>query len=232
MASTVQKLATRVALICLREIETAVDVVQETLLGCKVERREPARLSVPLTLFLLGTGLRTKDKGCRQRRLAVTGLVLLLYVFGWNKREGANRFVSYAQAGAADMGWASMLRFALPRMRKFLIEQQDAIDPPPSPKATTKANEDERKEVEESDSDAFEEELLNVKSIRIVKSTDSIPELNIAPGAWPVRPRLIRRTTSVASTLDLSNLAAMRQAWPLACDQLTPLDRLTSGILE
>lgn len=63
MASTVRHLATRVALVCLCEIETAVDVVQETLLGCKVERREPARLSILLTLFLLGTGLRTRDKG-------------------------------------------------------------------------------------------------------------------------------------------------------------------------
>ncbi|PPJ52140.1 hypothetical protein CBER1_10236 [Cercospora berteroae] len=131
------------------------------------------------------------------------------------------------------MGWASLLRFALPRMRKFLIERQDVIDSPPSPKATTKATEDERKTVEESDDDAHEEELpKGGLSIRIIKSTDSIPELNIAPGAWPVRPRLIRRTTSVASTLDLSSLAAMRQAWPLACDQLTPLDRVTTGILE
>lgn len=63
MASTVHQLATRVVLICLREIETAVDVVQETMLGCKVERREPARLSVLLTLFLLSTGLQTRDKG-------------------------------------------------------------------------------------------------------------------------------------------------------------------------
>ncbi|KAM3413491.1 hypothetical protein BST61_g11562 [Cercospora zeina] len=206
MTSIIQNLAARLAILSLREAETAVDVVQEALLGSKVNRREPARLSMLLTLYLLGTGLRAKNKGRRQRKLAASGLVLLIHILGLTQKEGVNGLITYTQAGAADMGWAALLRFLLPRMRKLLIEKRDALI-----------------HIEEPDAEQ--------SSIRVVKSSDSIPELNV-PAFLPVRPRLVRNGSSVATTIDYSSIVALRQAWPLACDQLTPLEKLDKGILE
>ncbi|KAF2211371.1 hypothetical protein CERZMDRAFT_98680 [Cercospora zeae-maydis SCOH1-5] len=194
MPLIVQQLATRIAIFSLREAEIVVDVVQEALLGSKVDRRQPARLSMLLTLYLLGTGLRTRNKGRRQRKLVASGLILLIHVLGLARKEEVNRLVTYTQAGAADLGWAALLRFALPRMRKFLIEKQVGEEQP-----------------EETKKIRLYEPDIEQNSIRVVESSDSIPELNV-PSILPVRPRLIRRGTSVATTIDYGSIAALRQA--------------------